>query len=605
MRVTIDDLLKEIKTPELPVPPVSPQRQERIQQMTMKKVKSEQTAKRRKPVKLAIIAGAAAVLLCGSAFAAYEWNLFDFHNLFGNGAEVLEDHITTFQPQEQTPVSAQGGFTDAVRGTLGDYNVTLIGSPQVSDTLISATFTVSKTDNTAPDFTKSGLTLEIAGYESSSYVLGDGESARIVVYAQTDSAHQPDTLTFCLNDGETTSNVLEDVAAEQLTARTADFADLDAGNADYVLDSATATDTSLRVTGHCKNGASADTLDASGTFYSGDPETGYPAPLYDKSMDQFDAATQQEDVEGYLITRDIAEDGSFTLEWMFTKRYSGAATLKFGGLTYSLPQPENTEPAESPEITASDSMVTDTQDYRFSLESMTAVPNGIYAIVDVEPLTEYGKSNLNSANYDLLCSDATHTSGGTLGSQIIESGDEMVRILACYAADESVIQSGDLISFEVTVMEEGDTASHSYPLFNAPLDSVLTDSVSLTGDGSYDTAVLTPLTLHLEKVMDLGLSADATATERLEKMEALDSMGNPEITLTMTDGSSYTILDANWHPVEDGTSLGQYGTLALSTEGADQDDGTVLISHTLLFTQPVDLSSVASVTVDGIVYTVK
>lgn len=603
MRVTIDDLLKEIKTPELPVPPVSSRRQERIQQMTMKKVTSQKSAKRRNPAKLAVIAGAAAVLLCGSAFAAYEWNLFDFHSLFGTGAEVLEDHITTFQPQEQTPVSAQGGFTDAVRGTLEDYNVTLIGSPQVSDTLISATFTVSKTDNTAPDFTKSGLTLEIAGYKSSSYVLGDGENARIVVYAQTDSAHQPDTLTFCLRDGEADNNVLEDVAVEQLTARTADFSDLDAENADYVLDSATATDTSLRVTGHCQNGASADTLDASGTFYSGDPETGYPAPLYDEMMDQFNAATQQEDVEGYLITRDIAEDGSFTLEWMFLKRYPGAAALEFGGLTYSLPQLEHTEPVESPEITASDSMVTDTQDYRFSLESMTAVSNGIYAVVDVEPLTEYGKSNLNSAGYDLLCSDATHLSSGTVGSQVIESGDELVRILAWSVEAESSVQSGDLISFEVTVMEDGDTASHSYPLFNAPLDSVLTDSVSLTGDGDYDTAVLTPLTLHLEKTIDLGLSKDATDIERLKKMHALDVMDYAEITLTMTDGSSYILLDDNWYP--DTVDLGQYGTLARNAEGQDQDDGTVLISHTLLFTQPVDLSSVASVTVDGIVYTVK
>ena len=603
MRVTIDDLLKEIKTPELPVPPVSSQRQERIQQMTMKKVTSQKKAKRRNPAKLAVIAGAAAVLLCGSAFAAYEWNLFDFHSLFGNGAEVLEDHITTFQPQEQTPASAQGGFTDAIRGTLEDYNVTLVGSPQVSDTLITATFTVSKTDNTAPDFTKSGLTLEIKGYESSSYVLGDGENARIVVYAQTDSAHQPDTLTFCLRDGETGNNVLEDVAVEQLTARTADFSDLDAENADYVLDSATATGTSLRVTGHFTKDAGQDTLDASGTFYSGDPETGYPAPLYDKSMDQFDAAMQQEDVEGYLITREIGEDGSFTLEWMFLKRYPSAATLEFGGLTYSLPQPENTEPVETPEITASDSMVTDTQDYRFSLESMTAVSNGIYAIVDVEPLTEYGKSNLNSADYDLLCSDATHLSSGTVGSQVIESGDEMVRILAWSVEAESSVQSGDLISFEVTVMEDGDTASHNYPLFNAPLDSVLTDSVSLTGDGDYDTVVLTPLTLHLKKVIDLGISADASATERIKKEHKMGVMDSPEITLTMTDGSSYILLDDSWYP--DTVDLGQYGTLALNTEGQDQDDGSVLISHTLLFTQPVDLGEIATVTIDGAVYSVK
>ena len=603
MRVTIDDLLKEIKTPELPVPPVSPQRQERIQQMTMKKIKSGTHAKRRNPARLAVIAGAAAVLLCGSAFAVYEWNLFDFHSLFGSNAEVLEDHITTFQPQEQVPSSAQGGFTEAVRGTFADYNVTLISAPEVSDTLITATFIVSKTDTAAPDFTESGLELEISGYESHSYVHWDGENAQIAVYAQTDSA--PDTLTFCLTNGETVNNVLEDVAAEHLTARTADFSDMDTGNASYVLDSATATGTSLRVTGHCQNGASADALDASGTFYQGDPETGYPAPLYDKSMDQFDFAAQQEDVEGYLITRDIKEDSSFTLEWMFVKRYAGAATLEFGGLTYSLPVQEENEAVELPEITASDSMVTDTQDYRFSLESMTAVPNGIYAIVDVEPLTDYGKTNLTFSDYDLLCSDATHHSGGSVGSQIIESSEELVRLLVWSVWDENIVQSGDLISFEVTVTEDSDTASHSYPLFNAPIDSVLTDSVSLTGDGDYDTAVLTPLTLHLEKTIDLGLSMDASATEWLEKEEEMGVMDPPEITLTMTDGSSYTILDSDWYPFADGADLGQYGTLIMSTEGEDQDDGSVITSHTLLFTQPVDLSSVASVTIDGTVYTVK
>lgn len=601
MRVTIDDLLKDIPTPELPVPPVSPRRQERIQQMTMKKIKSQQSAQRRHPVKLAVIAGAAAVLLCGSAFAAYEWNLFDFHSLFGSNASVLEDHITTFQPQEQTPASAQGGFTDAVRGTVDDYHVTLVRAPEVSDTLIAATFDVSKTDATAPDFTESGLKLETKGYESHSYALWDGENARITVYAQTDSA--PDTLTFCLSDSETTAIVLEDVAVEQLTARTADFTDMDTGDANYVLDSATATDTSLRVTGHCQNGASADALYASGTFYTGDPETGYPAPLYDKTMEQFDFSAQQEDVEGYLITRDIGDDGSFTLEWMFTKRYAGATTLEFGGLTYSLPQPEGTAAEELPEITASESTVTDTQDYRFSLESMTAVSNGIYAIVDVEPLTEYGKGNLASADYDLLCSDATHLSSGTVGSQIIESGNELVRILAWSVEAESSVQSGDLISFEVTVMEDGDTASHNYSLFNAPLDSVLTDSVFLTGDGNYDTAVLTPLTLHLEKTVDLGLSKNANDIERLKKEEEMGVMDRPEITLTMTDGSSYILLDDNWYP--DTVDLGQYGTLALNTEGQDQDDGSVLTSHTLLFTQPVDLGEIASVTIDGAVYSAK
>ena len=603
MRVTINDLLKDIPTPELPVPALSPRRQERIQQMTMKKITSQRTQPRRHPLRTAVIAGAAAVLLCGSAFAAYEWDLFDFRSLFGDGAEVLEDHITTFQPQNQTPADAQGGTASALRATAEDYHFTLVRTPAVSDTLIYAELDVSKTDASAPDFSDSGLTLEIVGYPSSSYALLDGENARIVVYTQLTSVQKPDTLTFSLSGGDTASTILEDTPVEQLTARTADFTGMDGENADYVLDSAAATDTSLRVTGHFRDGAARSSLDASGTFYQGNGETGYPAPLYDKTMDQFDSSQQQEDVEGYLITRELGDDGSFTLEWMFTKPYSGASTLRFGGLTYSLPQPEDIAPVAQPEAAASTSTVMDTQDYRFSLESMTAVPNGIYAIVDAEPLTEYGKTHLDTLENALLLSDVTHPAGGTVGSQRIESGDELVRLLVWRVEEESSIQSGDLISFEVTVMEDGDTAPHTYSLFSAPLDDLLTDSVSLTGSGSYSTALLTPLTLHLEQTIDLGLSPDADPTQCAEQMEQLGAMETPEITVTLTDGSSYTILDGTWHAGD--ADLGQYGTLALSTSGQEQEDGSVTISHTLLFTQPVQLRDIASVTIDGQIYTVK
>lgn len=604
MRVTINDLLKDIPTPELPVPALSPRRQERIQQMTMKKITSQRTQSRRHPLRTAMIAGAAAVLLCGSAFAAYEWDLFDFRSLFGDGAEVLEDHITTFQPQNQTPADAQGGTASALRATAEDYHFTLVGTPAVSDTLIYAQLDISKTDASAPDFSDSGLTLEIEGYPSSSYALLDGENARIVVYAQLASAQLPDTLTFSLRGGDTASTILENTPVEQLTARTADFTGMDGENADYVLDSAVATDTSLRVTGHFRDGADQSSLDASGTFYAGDGETGYPAPLYDKAMDQFDLSQQQEDVEGYLITREIGDDGSFTLEWMFTKRYSGGTTLEFDGQRYVIPAQEENETVEIPEITASASTVTDTQDYRFSLESMTAVPNGIYAIVDAEPLTDYGKAHLDSLGNALLLSDVTHLSGGTVGSQLIASSDELVRLLVWSVEDESSIQSGDLISFEVTVMEDGDTAPHTYSLWSAPLDDLLTDSVSLTGDGDYDTVVLTPLTLHLERTIDLGLSPDAGNTQYAEKMEQLGAMETPEVTVTLTDGSSYPLLDAGWQPAEN-AALGQYGTLALSTSGQEQEDGSVTVSHTLLFTQPLQLRDIASFTIDGQIYTVK
>ena len=605
MRVTINDLLKDIPTPELPVPALSPRRQERIQQMTMKKITSQRTQHHRHPLRTAMIAGAAAVLLCGSAFAAYEWDLFDFRSLFGDGAEVLEEHITTFQPQNQTPADAHGGTASALRATAEDYHFTLVGTPAVSDTLIYAQLDVSKTDASAPDFSDSGLTLEIEGYPSSSYALLEGENARIVVYARLDSAQKPDSLTFSLWGGDTASTILEDTPVEQLTARTADFTGMDGENADYVLDSATATDTSLRVTGHFRDGADQSSLDASGTFYAGDGETGYPAPLYDKAIDQFDLSQQQEDVEGYLITRELGVGGSFTLEWLFTKPYSGASTLRFGGLAYSLPQPEDTASTAQPEAAASASTVMDTQDYRFSLESMTAVPNGIYAIVDAEPLTEYGKAHLDALGNSLLLSDVTHTAGGTLGSQLIESGDDMVRILVWNVTDDAgSIQSGDPIGFEVTVMEDGDTAPHTYSLWSAPLDDLLTDSVSLTGSGGYYTVVLTPLTLHLERTIDLGLSPDADNTQYAEKMEQLGAMETPEITITLTDGSSYPILDASWQPTEN-AALGQYGTLALSTSGQEQEDGSAVISHTLLFTQPVQLRDVASVTIDGQIYTVK
>jgi hypothetical protein len=603
MKTRIDQLLGTVSTPSYPVPSLSPQRQERILNMTKQKIHTEkQPYRMKRPFRIITVAAAAALLLCGSVFAAYEFQLFDFSHLFGQEASLIEDAVFTYSPETAASITAFSGLTDENHASAQDYNFTLLGDAQVSDSLIYAVFDISKVDETVPDFTASGLTLEIEGYDTKSFTRGVGGIERIVVYAQPEAPLSAETtLNFVLGSDV----VLADVPITLSDANTAVFTENDP-DADYVLDTAAFTNTTLTVTGHFqKSFADYDAaLDASGTLTFG----GIPWPLKDAMLDTYDPndGTVHEDLEGYLTLREVSEDGSFTLEWTFIKGIPDYGTITLDGVSYTVPERESDNTTIS-DHTPNYATSAKTQDYQFSLESMVASGNAIYAVIDMEPLTDYGANHMNLGYQELsiVCSDMSNQSGGSVGSSLIESGDEVSRYLVYSTADSTdAFQSGDVISFSIQgIKEDGDTAEHGYSLFDVMLETVLPDTAEATLVGtpnddlvSYDSVVVTPLSLYLE-----GTYAGTTDENGLA---AADRAGaEPEIILSFRDGSSYTIMDSDWSPDPDHIDFGSYGIVNASVHGqGSEDSGTIY--RTYLFSQVVSLEDLDTITIDGTVYQV-
>ena len=158
MNKQIEDLVREAALLELPAEPLPPQRQERIVELTMKQINETNHAKRRtRPVRLALIAAAAAVLLCGTAFAAYSgW--FSFAGVFGEKSAFVEQDIVSYgentdvemtQPsytqEEQSMIEAGTMMVpdlgtlseDSIGASTKDYRFTLEEMLTTPDTLLA------------------------------------------------------------------------------------------------------------------------------------------------------------------------------------------------------------------------------------------------------------------------------------------------------------------------------------------------------------------------------------------------------------------------------------------------------------------------------------
>lgn len=607
MKIKIDKLLCDVPVEEISTPPLSPERQERILMMTMEKMKHEQQPKRRrrKPLTMLVAAAAIVALLCGTALAAYELDLFDFSRLFGEETSIIEENIVTFTPAPEDAVPAFTGLTEENHVSIKDYNFTLRGDVEVTETLIYATIDVSKVSEDVPDFVTTDFTLGIAGYDSKTFdQLGGG--TRFVVYATLDAPLTEDTtLDFVLTDGTTTTTIFENAPITLSEANAAVFTDPNP-DADYVLDTAALTDADLTVTGHFqKEFADYDSaLDASGTVAF----SKIPGPLKDEYMDAYDPydGADHEDLEGYLVAREVSDDGTFTLQWAFIKNVPTwmGMTVNFGGGKYVIPEQEKPQPEVAENIQPSESTTADTQDYRFSLESMVADSNVIYAIVDMEPLTDYGRAHMNLSYQELTiaCGNLTTKSSGSVGSALIEAGEDMSRYLVYSIRDSGEQQVGDLIHFEIlNIIEDGDTAEHSYALFNVTLDSInhasaTAERVSDLADGQseYTDVTITPMSLRMQAEYHGGPDEQG--------MVAADrAFAAPEITLTFKNGDSYTIMDEEWYP--DKADFGEYGIAMGSGHGdGTESDGTMY--KTYLFSQLVSLEELDTITIDSVVYQV-
>lgn len=595
MKVNIDHLMSEICTPDYPVEVLDSRRQERILNMTKKKIKAQRGKNGRHPLRLAAIMGAAVLLLCGTAFAAYE--LFGFTDIFGQEAAILDQAAVTFQP-DTTPIPAQTGINATNFSSVEDYNFLLRGDVTVSDDLVMADFQVSKANPEAPDFSDSGLSIEIMDLDSQSFHLWLGDVERVSVYAQLEEPLAQDTLlTFLVTDGNREQVILADTAPHWVDASTVLFADHDP-DLDYVVDSLSMTTSTITLEGHFQqefeNFDAA--LDASGSFRLDN----IPWPLYNIALEDYDPEEAQEDLEGYLTRREVTEEGDFLIQWTMTKHIPGYGTLVFGGAEYEIPEPEQQEVvSDYNPVYASTAQ---TQDYQFTLESVAATNNTICAIIRMEPLTDYGRAHMNLGRNELsiIVSDMTHNAGGTLGCELVESGEDTSRYLVYSLSEgETVHQKGDTLHFELLdILEDGDNAEHSYSLFDAVLTDVVTDSAEavLLSEGeaglvTYDSITLTPMSLYMTGQVDLNGKTDGR-----DPMDA--AMETPEITFTFRDGTSTLMTDADWHM--DDTS-GTYGVAAIHTSGTN--GGTV--SHSFLFSETVDLENLDTITIGDTVYQVQ
>lgn len=603
MKTQIDRLLRYADPMDLPVSDLLPQRQERIHQMTMKKINEAQKApvrRGRRPVTIFVAVISTLVLLCGSAFAAYE--LFDLSNLFGEKAEDFEEAVVTYAPTSEEVITAHTGRTEENFTTVQDYNFLLRGNVEVTDTLLFTSFQVSKVSEDIPNFTTTDLTIEIEGYETKSLVRWSGSTECIVLYATLEEPLNEDaTLNFVVTDGKTNKTILEDTEVVFLEANVAIFSEPDP-DADYVLDTVAMTSTTITVTGHFQkefeNYAAA--LDASGSYRE-------HWPLHDAFIEAYDPMDggEHEDLEGYLLTREVNEDGTFTLEWTFQKSILNSGTISFGGVEYTVPDAP-TETVEIQEYTPNYGTSAETQDYRFTLESMVATSNVIYAIVDMEPITEYGASHMDLGIQELTIACTNQTcqgAGGTADSIPIETGSSMSRYLV-YSLDSGtdVHHVGDTIHFQILdIIEGGDTAYHSYSLFDVKLENLVTATATAekVSEGSdnlvdYHTVNITPFSLYLEGSYQDITDADGRAAADL-------AFEPPEILLTMKSGESHELVNEDWSPAADLSPMNEFSIVTRNASG-EHTETRGNITQSFLFSQAIALEELDTITINGTTY---
>lgn len=96
MKTTFYDLMYDTPVEAYRLSPLSSAEASRIREKTMNRLARQTPRRSRKPLRAALLAAAAAVLLCGTAFAAYTNGWFGFDRLFGERSELIADDVADF-----------------------------------------------------------------------------------------------------------------------------------------------------------------------------------------------------------------------------------------------------------------------------------------------------------------------------------------------------------------------------------------------------------------------------------------------------------------------------------------------------------------------------
>lgn len=226
----------------------------------------------------------------------------------------------------------------------------------------------------------------------------------------------------------------------------------------------------------------------------------------------------------------------------------------------------------------------ETQDYRFSLRTLTASACSVYAVVDVEAISDWGAAHLDTVP-EFAVSNHTHQSGGTLlDARLVGSDVGLRRYLIGYTSNQPCNAVGDSIGFELLeLFEDGDTAGHAYYLFDVELTDLVPGELTLadpTGEAAYS------ITWQSVRVDAMGMNL--TGLEG----EARYAPGRPTVELIFRDGSRETVLDETIQPDEPRSDHA-----AAYSDFYGWKDGSAHVS--LNFRQSLDLTALAAVVVDG------
>ncbi len=138
MYLRYEELLDYVDPPELPVEPLSPDSQERICELTMKKINAPtQHRKLKKALRWVTAAAVLVLALCGTALAAVENGWFGFDRIFAGQPALIDDGVTAYSPEENYPTTLPG-YTEEEQAMIEDGTMFVPEQAELADTGVSA-----------------------------------------------------------------------------------------------------------------------------------------------------------------------------------------------------------------------------------------------------------------------------------------------------------------------------------------------------------------------------------------------------------------------------------------------------------------------------------
>lgn len=226
----------------------------------------------------------------------------------------------------------------------------------------------------------------------------------------------------------------------------------------------------------------------------------------------------------------------------------------------------------------------ETKDFRFSLRSLTANASMIYAVIDVEGITDWGRAHLDTIPELAVWNHSRQNSGTLIDARLVGSEENLRRYLVGHSGSRQLNEAGDDITFEcLELFEEDYPEGHSVYLFDVKLETLVPDAATLSTPEGEPAGSITWRSVSVDA---MGLTVEGLEGE--SRYEA----GCPTVVLVFRDGTQETVLDETWQPY---SPRSEHDVAMESFTG--WHDGTAHLS--LTFSQAIDPASLAAVVVDG------